>query len=47
MPKEANADVRDLYGCMKGTIVGLDDIDLTEPILQEKFLAEDGMLFSE
>jgi prevent-host-death family protein len=46
-PKEARDDVRKLYGCMKGTVVGLDEIDLTEPILQEKFLAEDGIIFSE
>jgi prevent-host-death family protein len=46
-PKEAGDEVRKLYGFMEGTVVGLDDVDLTEPILQDKFLAEDGILFSE
>jgi prevent-host-death family protein len=46
-PKRAIEDVRQLYGCMKGTVVGLADIDLTEPVLQDKFLAEDGIILSE
>ena len=46
-PNDPKDEVRKLYGCMKGTVVGLDDIDLTEPILQERFLAEDGIIFSE
>ncbi len=43
-PDEANESVRQLYGVMKGTVVGLDDVDLTEPVLDERFSAEDGIL---
>ncbi len=43
-PDEANESVRQLYGFMKGTVVGLDDVDLTEPVLDERFSAEDGIL---
>lgn len=43
-PDEAKESVRQLYGFMKGSVVGLDDFDLTEPILDERFSAEDGIL---
>ena len=29
---------------MAGSVVGLDDIDLTEPMLDEPFSAESGVL---
>jgi prevent-host-death family protein len=43
-PEDATESIRKVYGFMKGSVVGIDDIDLTEPILDEKFLAEDGIL---
>jgi prevent-host-death family protein len=43
-PDDAVESVRHVYGFMKGSVVGLDDYDLTEPILDEAFLAEDGIL---
>jgi prevent-host-death family protein len=45
-PDEAKDTVRQLYGFMEGSVVGLDDVDLTEPILQEPFLADDDILGS-
>jgi prevent-host-death family protein len=43
-PNETKDAVRQLYGFMEGSVVGLDDIDLTEPILQEPFLIDDDLL---
>jgi prevent-host-death family protein len=43
-PNEAKDAVRQLYGFMEGSVVGLDDVDLTDPILQEPFLADDDLL---
>jgi prevent-host-death family protein len=39
-PDTAEEAVRGLHGFMKGSVVGLDDIDLTEPILNEPFSTE-------
>jgi hypothetical protein len=33
-----------LYGFMKGSVVGLDHIDLTEPAVDEHFMIDDGNL---
>ena len=38
------AAVQDLYGCMRGSVIIADDIDLTEPVLDEPFDAEQGIL---
>ena len=43
-PDSPMDSMRQLYGFMKGSVVGLDNIDLTEPILDERFMAEDGVL---
>ena len=43
-PDEAAESVRQLYGFMEGSVTGLDDIDLTEPVLQEPFSAASGKL---
>jgi prevent-host-death family protein len=34
----------DLYGCMRGSVVIPEGFDLTEPVLDEPFDAEDGIL---
>ena len=39
-PDEAAETVQRLHGFMKGSVVGLGDIDLTEPILDEPFSTE-------
>jgi prevent-host-death family protein len=36
--------VQDLYGCMRGSVIIADDVDLTEPILDEPLDAELGIL---
>jgi len=41
-PDDAAESVRHIYGFMKGSVVGLEDYDLTEPILDEPFSAETG-----
>jgi prevent-host-death family protein len=43
-PEEAADSVRHVYGFMEGSVVGLDNYDLTEPILDEPMLAERGIL---
>jgi predicted RNase H-like HicB family nuclease len=35
---------RQLYGFMEGSVVGLDELDLTGPILEEPFSAESSAL---
>jgi antitoxin (DNA-binding transcriptional repressor) of toxin-antitoxin stability system len=41
-PDEAADSLRRLHGFMKGSVAGLDDIDLTLPILDEPFSTEGG-----
>ena len=41
-PDEAAEAVRQVYGFMEGSVSGLDNYDLTAPILDEPFLAESG-----
>jgi prevent-host-death family protein len=44
-PPEQQAEaVRDIYGFMRGSVVIADDVDLTEPVLDEPFDAEQGLL---
>jgi prevent-host-death family protein len=43
-PDDPTQSLRQLYGFMEGSVVGLEDYDLTEPILDESFSAEDGDL---
>ncbi len=45
MAPPRNADsVRDLHGFMRGSVIVPDDVDLTAPIAEERFSAEDGIL---
>ncbi len=44
-PPEKNANaVRNIHGFMRGSVVIADDVDLTEPVLDEPFTAEAGDL---
>jgi prevent-host-death family protein len=44
-PPDQHADaVRDIYGFMRGSVIIADDVDLTEPVLDEPFTAENGDL---
>lgn len=44
-PPEQQADaVRDIYGFMRGSVIIADDVDLTEPVLDEPLDAELGIL---
>ncbi len=43
-PDEAAEAVRQVYGFMEGSVSGLDNYDLTAPILDEPFLAESGKI---
>jgi prevent-host-death family protein len=43
LPPEHPADaVRDIYGFMRGSIIIADDVDLTAPVLDEPFIADNG-----
>ena len=42
-PDDDDAAVADLYGCMAGSVIVPDDVDLTAPVLDEPFLAEQGV----
>jgi prevent-host-death family protein len=45
VPPDQMADaVRNIYGFMRGSVVVADDIDLTDPVLDEPFTADDGDL---
>lgn len=44
-PDKPEAAAAQLYGCMRGTVVGPPDFDLTQPILDEPMLAAAGALF--
>ena len=41
-PAEAGAE--NLFGFMRGTVVVPPDVDLTDPVLEDRFEAEDGLL---
>jgi prevent-host-death family protein len=41
-PAEAEADVRDLFGCMRGRAIVPVDLDLTAPVLDEPLSALGG-----
>ncbi len=44
LPRQNEAEtVTDLYGCMRGSVVIPEGFDLTEPILDEPFDAEEGI----
>ncbi len=43
LPPEA-VTVQDLYGSMRGSVIIPEGFDLTEPVLDEPFDAEDGIL---
>ena len=43
-PPDEPAAVRQLYGFLRGTVVTPPGIDLTEPVLDEAFSAEEGEL---
>jgi prevent-host-death family protein len=43
-PEEAADAVRQIYGFMEGSVSGLENVDLTAPILNEPFLAESNEL---
>lgn len=46
-PPDDDADsVRDLHGCMAGSVTIPADVDLTAPVLDEPWLAEQGILHS-
>ena len=41
-PPERQADaVRGIYGFMRGSVIIADDVDLTDPVLDEPFTSED------
>jgi hypothetical protein len=42
LPPPAQA-VTELYGCMRGSVVIPEGLDLTEPVLDEPFDAEEGI----
>jgi prevent-host-death family protein len=45
VPPEQQADaVRGIYGFMRGSVIIADDVDLTAPVLDEPFTAENGDL---
>jgi len=45
LPPEQPADaVRDIYGFMRGSVTIADDVDLTAPVLDEPFTADNGDL---
>lgn len=43
-PESHEEAVRNLNGFMRGSVIGLEDVDLTSPVLDEEFLAEQGIL---
>jgi prevent-host-death family protein len=43
-PPTPEDSVRGLYGCMEGSVIGPPDFDLTEPISEETWDAELGLL---
>lgn len=45
LPPQATGPVADLYGCMRGSVTIPEGFDLTEPVLDEPFDAEQGKWF--
>ncbi len=43
-PEPADAAVRSLHGFMRGSVIAPADLDLTAPVLDEPFLADEGVL---
>lgn len=43
-PASHEEAIRNLNGFMRGSVIGAEDVDLTSPILDEPFLAEQGIL---
>jgi prevent-host-death family protein len=43
-PQDEAKAVADLYGCMRGSVIIPEGYDLTEPVLDEPFDAEEGIL---
>ena len=43
-PESREDAVRNINGFMRGSVIGPEDVDLTSPILDEDFLAEQGIL---
>ncbi len=46
-PAAEQGDVREIYGCMKGSVRLPDGFDLTAPVLDEPWFAEEGILYRE
>lgn len=45
-PETKGNAIRNMHGFMRGSVTVLEDVDLTSPVLDEPFLAEDGILHS-
>lgn len=43
-PESREQAVRNLSGFMRGSVLGLENVDLTAPVLDEAFDAESGIL---
>ena len=43
-PGKTEDAVRNIHGFMRGSVIVADDVDLTAPVLDEKFTAKDGDL---
>jgi prevent-host-death family protein len=43
-PDQRDDAVRNIHGFMRGSVIIADDVDLTEPVLDEPFTAERGDL---
>jgi len=43
-PDDAGAEVRQLHGFMRGSVILPPDVDLTAPVLDEPFLASEGQI---
>ena len=43
-PDQRDDAVRNIHGFMRGSVIIADDVDLTEPVLDEPFTAEHGDL---
>jgi prevent-host-death family protein len=43
-PESLEEAIRNINGFMRGSVIGPEDLDLTEPVLDEPFLAEQGIL---
>lgn len=45
VPLQTDEDaIRNINGFMRGSVIGAEDVDLTAPVLDEPFLAEQGIL---